>query len=1163
MKNHKQYLLICVLLSFAWMIPIQVLGDKAHTNPGIQILQPSSEAQSIGEFAEIPVDLYTGRTNINIPLFTISYNDIEIPISLSYHGGGVKVVDEAGAVGLGWTLNASGVVNRIVRGIPDELYIDKEIAGYSRLGELEIDSYNDFHGFINTIKNKPNDSDPISIAFPSSPSEKTLLQQMENYGMLYDEGHYDSSPDNFLFSVQGLYGAFVNGHISQIQSNTGCTVSQVLDNASKAPKAFYITDVNGYTYSFSKLEKQYYPYKVSNNLWLTDWETIEQQKFLYTSAWWLTSIKSSACDSVTFNYRTIKKRHRNSSFYAYSQYKYITEEKKEAYECNFISPHNYFLDTVHHQHTLLTGINTPHCRLVFHYAEETPQANIACLVDSISLYAISATNGSMREVLVERYKFVYSGSDYRARLVRLIHQGKDGGTQEYTFNYHLVTSVEKDEKDHWGYYSPDSKGAFPDMLYLDIDPFAIPKNRASTRHANNEYAKNNTLSSITYPSGLSVRLTWEPHDYSHWSHEGGRVQQVTDKEPNPVICDTLFRNRFELCGKENHENLSDTIYLTANQYVDVDLSHYFYDSHVWSLMDCVMDWRQEYPATDLPKFSILLNGNEVFSSFLDSISVRPNTVTKNTINNIVRTNGSGQYVFKLSYPRSTLMNESSNGYCSWYHDLFNNIDTELGKIPIKIYEVTVRPNPVSDRNVGGVRIKRIEYSQGINQYLCKEYSYVDSMGNSTGVLAYPPRYASAYQILHTSFIPGETTGAIDNNAPYGLFLRSEGLPYALNSGGHIEYKQVNEVTISRNSPINRTEYYYRTSDSIECSDVDDTNYGTLIPTDMIQLTSKKHQRGHLWKKVEYTDEHKTTLYGYTIIEKQGVLTHTGALFPIADFKGFAFNSSGENGSINPYKNFGIVKYRVIPYNKRLQSQITKGDKTNTYHAYTYKQNTYSNTLNADCPLTHTYVTSEGETLVEHFTYKENTNKITQCITEKQGLLIGGYQLSYDSANRVVEKYVAQVDPTNLVPIENDIQWERVEVYKYDQRINRLVEVQDKRTNITTTYLWAYRGLYPIAEIMNATLSEVENKIGKSEIETMQSSYMPDMSIVNNLRSSLPNAIINTMTYEPLIGMLSHTDPKGYTQYYEYDDFKRVKTIYEIVGDTIHILKHFEYQVTNH
>jgi hypothetical protein len=89
MKYRRKYLLWVLLLT--GYVPLFAIGQKAQTNPSVQILQPSSEAQSLGKFAEIPVDLYTGRTNINIPLFNISYNEIEIPISISYQGGGVKV----------------------------------------------------------------------------------------------------------------------------------------------------------------------------------------------------------------------------------------------------------------------------------------------------------------------------------------------------------------------------------------------------------------------------------------------------------------------------------------------------------------------------------------------------------------------------------------------------------------------------------------------------------------------------------------------------------------------------------------------------------------------------------------------------------------------------------------------------------------------------------------------------------------------------------------------------------------------------------------------------------------------------------------------------------------------------------------------------------------
>jgi len=69
-------------------------------DPKPQIQKPSPDAQYLGKFGEIPVDLFTGRVNIEIPIYTIKYYDIEVPISISYHGGGIKVTDEAGAVGL-------------------------------------------------------------------------------------------------------------------------------------------------------------------------------------------------------------------------------------------------------------------------------------------------------------------------------------------------------------------------------------------------------------------------------------------------------------------------------------------------------------------------------------------------------------------------------------------------------------------------------------------------------------------------------------------------------------------------------------------------------------------------------------------------------------------------------------------------------------------------------------------------------------------------------------------------------------------------------------------------------------------------------------------------------------------------------------------------------
>lgn len=45
---------------------------------------------------------------------------VNLPISLSYHGSGFKVSEVSSSVGLGWTLNAGGIITRSVRVRPDD-----------------------------------------------------------------------------------------------------------------------------------------------------------------------------------------------------------------------------------------------------------------------------------------------------------------------------------------------------------------------------------------------------------------------------------------------------------------------------------------------------------------------------------------------------------------------------------------------------------------------------------------------------------------------------------------------------------------------------------------------------------------------------------------------------------------------------------------------------------------------------------------------------------------------------------------------------------------------------------------------------------------------------------------------------------------------------------
>ncbi len=69
-------------------------------------IYPSPTAASLGKYSDIPVSYHTGVPSISIPLYTLTEGDLQLPISVSYHAGSIRVDETASAIDLGWSLNA-------------------------------------------------------------------------------------------------------------------------------------------------------------------------------------------------------------------------------------------------------------------------------------------------------------------------------------------------------------------------------------------------------------------------------------------------------------------------------------------------------------------------------------------------------------------------------------------------------------------------------------------------------------------------------------------------------------------------------------------------------------------------------------------------------------------------------------------------------------------------------------------------------------------------------------------------------------------------------------------------------------------------------------------------------------------------------------------------
>lgn len=158
------------------------LETFAQKNPYNEVSIASPTAASLGKYADIPVNNHTGIPGISIPIYSVKEGSLELPISLSYHAGGLKVMETASWVGAGWSLNAGGVITRTVRGAPDE-------RGTSSV-------YNQAYGYFS-------DYGYSKYSFYGSDGSNGGLEAEE-----FLAGKRDGEPDLFSFNVGGLSGKF-------------------------------------------------------------------------------------------------------------------------------------------------------------------------------------------------------------------------------------------------------------------------------------------------------------------------------------------------------------------------------------------------------------------------------------------------------------------------------------------------------------------------------------------------------------------------------------------------------------------------------------------------------------------------------------------------------------------------------------------------------------------------------------------------------------------------------------------------------------------------------------------------------------------------------------------------------------------------------------------
>lgn len=494
-KGFKAVLFLVLFYSFH-ANGQQTLGN--NDNPSFpKVIPPSPNAASLGKYGEVPVSLYTGIPNISVPLYEVKSGSLSIPISLSYNAGGIRVEEIASWVGLGWSLNAGGVVTRTVRGSADGLY--------------------------NNYKTT------IDYLFNSS----TTLTERESMFSAVISGTADTEPDIFHFNFPGGSGKFFIG-----EDGVTCHIvpRQMIDikfaKEGRDIVRWIITDQNGVQYTFgtnANRTKSAIEYNETSSVSLPTTNVSTAEKL--ASSWFLIEVKSPANDIITFDYTPYSYNFKNLG----SETSYYLDPSSNV-NCAPRTNKNYVRNYISGQR--LERITFSNGKVEFNVqASDRTDLDGDYALEYIRVYE-TTSSPTVRKYFKLSYDYfvaLYSSpSDQygtRLKLTAVTEYGSDNQPKPAHLFYYdeanpmpprltdnTVTNPICYAQDHWGYYN----GKLNNRKEVVGEPTLIPtffldfgfghgnqEFKGADRNTSEAHAKAYSLTSIKYPTGGVTSFEYE------------------------------------------------------------------------------------------------------------------------------------------------------------------------------------------------------------------------------------------------------------------------------------------------------------------------------------------------------------------------------------------------------------------------------------------------------------------------------------------------------------------------------------------------------------------------------------------------------------------------------------------------------------------------------
>ena len=1115
------YRFLCLLL-LSDLSSIGAFAQGPGRFPALTLIPPSPEAANLGRYAANPISYYTGTPQLAVPLVEIEAGPLKLPLTLSYNASGNRVEDMASWVGLGWALNAGGVITRTVRGAADDQQPSSPTQGLNFFDVTRTFTYSQL-------------ASATANVLDTSPATQMLVDAAR--------GCADVQPDIFYFNFNGYTGQFSFDWNRQLVVSSSRNVRIEPTYVRGAIASWRVTTEDGTVYAFKDAEWTTSKPKTFNVV-----NCAPAQGHRFVSTWYLSSVTD------------VNREHRLTFFYDNYRLNYglrmvdaiengighcadITDIGINRSSQSFSSIDGLRLKRI----CASTGSDTTATvELVPTAAHRTDTVGLGSRNTNLkALDHVTLRDGTNREVQTAFLTYAPNNPTGRLTLSQ-VQQGRLAGAKlpghvfAYNTRVRLPANIQSRAQDHWGFYNgADGNDAIKSLVPGCSLPalFGRVITRAGAERGVNPLVNQaGILQKITYPTG----------GYSTFEYDSNEYGYVNDLSVNDVTSNTI--RIFKEISTGGAEFLPKLNYCFSH-------TRTFTISPSASATNATVSWNvfagnavgahKPYVTLDGP-------GGTVLHTIAGYCAPKNGTTIKSLY--------PGQYILtaRVCTPTDTLeYDDNSDGPCNGHG---------YASADISVAYDSLTKIAIIKKLAGGLRIRRIRDYAGRSDslYTEKTFAYTEPANpkGSSGCIYGEPKY----EYLSSYMWRDDNLASPGMNGPfvpcdYWLRIARNRTSLGAMQGSHIGYRQVTVTNLVQHQLHSQSVYRFTSPVDYPDGITDDLPFPPAL--------AFGHRTGLLLEQTDYHGAHadsvavKKTENAYRFYEVSVpalAVANPNALPPgsggVAGYIGFFKQPyTVQLGHAQPSRTretfyatagkLGHTQEQVFAYDSagtrvRTQTQrLGSGTARGTTHWYSTDYATPPGSVYARMaddlhvlePIESVTTRQQADTAVvgarwQGFAIQGGKLRLTKArmLRAAAPIPVGAYR--YSAANGAAPD--ARLE-------------EHVVIDRYDEAGN-VTQLHPAR-GLPVARLWGYGRSLLLAEVQNATYNDLVRVLGQSVVDQLAGLTPGTDAVVRAalqpLRTQLPGARVLTYTHRPLVGVTSQTDPAGRTVTYEYDEFNRL------------------------